>query len=1024
MPRGTARPSPSWRRRTALALVVVLLLAAGAGVASLLSDTLGLTSEAADVPQEGPQAAPVRAAIAPPRLDVIAFAPGSTRVVAAATALADALDDAGAPRPSLVAATDLFAAVSGKAAVTVHADALTDTGPEAYRITADAAGQRLDAATTGGAATALRVLADRVRSGRAVFPDAEDGVVVTPRLATRLVDTGAVGFDDDPARFAAGDDYTLNTDVVGSAVLPDAPYVDAAAVEEIAAQFRDLVDHSLALGYNGVVVPGFLEYVTFRDVGDGHEVYPVGDTHPERAEAMVEAFGPVWRYAYDQGMKVYFSTDMLAVSPPLARYLESHGDGVEDPASWTVYQAGLRELFAAMPFADGLMVRVGEGGSAYAMEGWDYSSELAVTTPAAVRTMLRAFLEVAGDADRDVIFRSWTVGVGPVGDLHTNPDSYDAVLGDLDDPHLVVSTKYVAGDFYSHLPLNATLERGPQRRIVELQARREFEGLGSLPNDLGAVTQEALQRFLAANPQVEGVWTWTQIGGPLYAGPRSLYLRDGFWQLYDLNAYVAGRLALDPTTEPGEATADWVRQTFSADPETVRALGEAFALSRAAISDGLYLGPYADRSVKALGLEPPPMMWIFEWDLVTGDSASLDSIYAISRGRLDEAVAEGERATRTVARMRTLVEGTDAATWRDAGLRTRLLDTLAYEEDLFRTLAAYRATFLRHVQWLDTGSERARTAWHAARERYEAARAEHVARYADDLDLPAYSFTPADLGSERADRDPGMALLARGLLVLVLLVVAAALTLRRRSVPGLTAVRALLVGVVAPWRLRDVPAPSRTDRVAVWLFPALLLVASRAVLTWFAAPAHLLVTLGAWVLFALAARLLVRGRDPYALWAAIGGVAILRTVVLLLALARRGPGRYWFLFWTDPDARTAYVTLAFAAFCWLFVATWLVLRHGYGLRVTGATGRLLVALGVPLVVLGGLVAVIGLEQALTVWNDQMALLPWGLSRILGITVYLGIPTWLPAAAAALGAALAAAGGVLLLAGRHGRAAVR
>ncbi|MER6592177.1 hypothetical protein ABT214_10045 [Micromonospora purpureochromogenes] len=43
------------------------------------------------------------------------------------------------------------------------------------------------------------------------------------------------------------------------------------------------------------------------------------------------------------------------------------------------------------------------------------------------------------------------------------------------------------------------------------------------------------------------------------------------------------------------------------------------------------------------------------------------------------------------------------------------------------------------------------------------------------------------------------------------------------------------------------------------------------------------------------------------------------------------------------------------------------------------------------------------------WNDQMALLPWGLSRILGITVHLGIPAGLPGYAAVAGAALTAAG---------------
>jgi hypothetical protein len=45
--------------------------------------------------------------------------------------------------------------------------------------------------------------------------------------------------------------------------------------------------------------------------------------------------------------------------------------------------------------------------------------------------------------------------------------------------------------------------------------------------------------------------------------------------------------------------------------------------------------------------------------------------------------------------------------------------------------------------------------------------------------------------------------------------------------------------------------------------------------------------------------------------------------------------------------------------------------------------------------LGSLLVVVGLEDALTVWNDQLALLPWGMARILGITTFLGIPAALP-----------------------------
>ncbi|MEU9024560.1 hypothetical protein [Actinomadura sp. NPDC048394] len=73
----------------------------------------------------------------------------------------------------------------------------------------------------------------------------------------------------------------------------------AAAGQQIEAQFHQFVDHTPAYGYNGVVLPGFLEYIGFGGVGGGHAAH--------RA-AMRAAFGQVWRYAHDMGMKVHFQT--------------------------------------------------------------------------------------------------------------------------------------------------------------------------------------------------------------------------------------------------------------------------------------------------------------------------------------------------------------------------------------------------------------------------------------------------------------------------------------------------------------------------------------------------------------------------------------------------------------------------------------------------------------------------------------------------------------------------------------------
>ncbi|WP_218826009.1 hypothetical protein [Actinomadura mexicana] len=974
---------------------------------------LGVQAAPAAVPLENGAAAEAGSVAAPPRLSSVSLPTSGTDVERrrerlAAEAVASALGGRGLPKPRIGSGDArgggvLRVARVARVASVASPGASAGRAHQAFRLRQRGSGLLLEAATAEGAANGLYAVADRIRSGAEVLPEKDDGRVVAPVLPLRLTDHGSVGLTADKAAFAVGDDYGLNTDAVGPALSGRAPWVDESAVATIAAQFRQFVDHALANGYNGVVVPGFLEYVTFSGVGDGHAVYGAGDSHIARALAMREAFGPSWKYAHEMGMKVYFQTDMLALSPPLEKYL---GDlDTSSPRLWSVYRAGLHELFTALPYVDGLVVRVGEGGEDYGLAGWDYRSEIKVTSVEQVRAMLRAFLRQADADDRDIVFRTWSVGVGAVGDMHTDPASYHRVLDGIENEHLIVSTKYTLGDFYSHLPLNTTLLTGRQKRIVEFQSRREFEGFGALPNDLGGLHQQALRTFLATNPNIVGIWNWTQDGGPLRAGPMTLYLRTGFWQMWDVNVYLTARLAWDPELDVAAATHDWIRQTFSADPATVSAIAQVMALSRSALGKGLYIGPYAGTSVRALGLEPPPMMWIFEWDIVTGDSAALDTIYRVARSGLDGAIAEGDEAVALARRMQALVDGTAPASWHDPALRRQFADALAYQVDLFGTLAAYRTMVLRHAQWLDSGSGSARTAWRAAEKRFRTAAAAHERRYGQDTALPAYNFTAAEIGMKHADRDEAMAWFARSLLLVLILVLLL-------GVPRSAALRALWVGMTRPWRVASVEPSGNVDRTLVWALPALVLVLSRAVHTWFAAPAHLVLVLGAWLVFALTLRWLTRGRDRFAIGAAIGGVALVRSVILLVALAGRGPGRYWYDFWTEPGLRFLYITVAFGAFCWTFAVAYLVLRGGYGLSKRHATGATLVGTGVPLAALGSLVAAIGLERALTIWNDQMALLPWGLSRILGITTYLGIPSAIPMVAAGAGGALAAAGALL------------
>lgn len=1001
------------RRGILASVTFVALVALSVGVAFVVSDALGIRSEAAEQMTPADPQTPAADAVVPPPVFTSTSYPDSERLTVALDELTDAVADA--------PATD------GRATLTVTVTApgggTGERTDDSYTLTGTRDAIRIEAAGESGAARGVYDLAAAVRSGRDVT--AKLGQTVTSKLPFRMVDLGAVGVDPDPSEWEDGTNYSHVSEAFADAYLPDAPYVDEAALADGFDDWEQYLRHILALGYNAVAWNGFIEYVDFADA-EGGPVYAEGDEHIARAAALREAFTPFWERAQQLGVKLYLRTDMLALTPELEEYFDGRfgSADTENPELWKVYTDALDELYAEVPAISGVLIRIGEGGSIYQEPGWDYYSALAVRSVEAVRTMLTAFTDQAEASDREVIFRTWSVGIGDVGDMHTDPDSYHAVLDGLDSPNLIVSTKFTLGDFYSWLPLNETLATGDQRRIVEFQSRREFEAFGSFPNDLGAEFQWALQTLLAENPNIEGVWTWTQDGGPWRAGPMSLYLKAGFWQLYEQNTMVAAALARDPEADVAQVTADWARRYLSDDPATVTAIVEAMASSREAVKQGLYLQPFAENRVFAVGLEPPPQMWLFEWDILTGDTATLDTMYAIvGPDRVDETVAAGSDAIAAAERMRELVESTDAGTWHP-GARDAFLGTLDYEVNTLQLLGDYRAMFLSQAQWHDTLSPEAYDRWQEARDQYLATASEHLDRYQGDVDHPAWNLTAAQLGVDRADRDLAMAWLARILLVLALAWVligmfAARTRLVRR--PGAIAARATWVAATRPWRADESTLGlARLDHMLLIVVPGGLLVATRAVQTSFLAPSQMLVTLGAWAVFTTVLLVFLRGRTAWGVISAVGGVMVLRCILALFAVSFTGPGGYWFGFWTDETLRTVYIAFAFAAFIWTFVAAGWALGVRVGSR--RATGAVLAAVGLGLAIPATIVAIIGLEQALTVWNDQMGLLPWGLARILGITTYLEIPEDTAWYAAAFGALLLLVGLLLVWWGQRAASA--
>lgn len=981
------------------ALLVTGSLALGVAAAGAVDGFLAVSFQAKD-PLVAPQrevAAPLTAAAAPPRVEVSVPAAGDPLVDLAVEHVVASLDAAGAvvtvdgapPDDGTRPAGTQPGATASLVARLEPGAADPAAAPESYELEREGDAVRVTAADRRGLAAGLFQLADHLDGGQAWQDVAPGPTTVAPALERRFVDTGAVGITPDPQAYAAQDDYVHASGALSDVVLGQEPWLDPEALAEVDQQWRTYVDRMVSYGYDGVVVPGFLEYVTFAGVEDGDAVYPPGSPYRERAEAMRAQVGAMWAYADTMGMDVVMVTDMLALTEPLEDYLATLPGGVDADSAqlWDVYRAAADELLTELPFVDGMMIRVGEAGTVYNLDGWDYYSALEVTRDEQVRTMLRTFTDVAAEHDADIYLRSWTVGVGEVGDLHTSPDTYERVLGDLGPQqgvdNLVVSTKFVAGDFDSWLPLNPTLLEGPQQRIVEIQARREFEAFSAFPNDTTADHAAALQAVDAANPGLDGVWVWTQSGGPQRAGPMSLYLTSGFWQLYDLQVWTSARLAWDPDADLEAMERTWLRRTWSQDPQTVAGLSQLLAASRQAVLDGLYVGPYAEQEVRAFGLEPPPMLWVFKWDLVGGDTATWSAMYQASRGRVDEAVAGGDAAVAQVEAMQATLAGLDPATFTDPEQHEALTRSLAYERDLFLTLGSYRETMLRGYEWLDTGDEAARRAHLAAAATYEQRVAEHRRTWSGDLDLPPYEFAAADTGLDRLQARTPSRWLAGGLLALAVLSVSLVPLLRRSA--------------LRPWRVtpaiwRDARAGARAVALVV---PLVVVTGSHAVFGSLTSPLYLGLAVTTGLASVLGALLVALSRrvDPALLAVVVAGPQLVGVLPLLVATTWRGPIGAWAGFWLEPGARGVYVVAAVAALTWVLLAPSLTGALGPGPLGRLEAGALAAAAaGAALLWLGGVGAALVVERLLTLLNDEMQVVPAGLSQILGLTVHLGVPT--------------------------------
>src|SRR5262249_42793021 len=241
----------------------------------------------------------------------------------------------------------------------------------------------------------------------------------------------------------------------------------------------------------------------------------------------------------------------------------------------------------------------------------------------------------------------------------------------------------------------------------------------------------------------------------------------------------------DPDADVDGLAKRWARGRFG-DERIADAIPGVLDLTRGAVLEGFYIRPFAERQVRVASLELPPLMWIFEWDMVGGWHSLLSLVYRGSRDDVNLAIKEGDEAVALVRRGRQELQAAFAtASDGCSPLCAETVRSLVYEETLFDALAAWRQAFLSYYRWLDTGDRQAWNEWQLGKARFESAAAQHSAQFRNDLDFPAFDFTSATRAVTTAEHAALSRWLAAGLVVstLVLLLMGSPFGKRFNLIP-------------------------------------------------------------------------------------------------------------------------------------------------------------------------------------------------------------------------------------------------
>ncbi len=321
----------------------------------------------------------------------------------------------------------------------------------------------------------------------------------------------------------------------------------------------------------------------------------------DRIRIFREEFRPLFSLLRQQGLAIYLTMDVLTLTPRLKRKL--FGD--ERRINGFLFEL-LEKFLQDFPEVAGVILRIGESDGRDVKD--QFRSELHIRTPQQLNRLLETLLPLFERNSRHLILRTWTVGAYPVGDCIWHPKTLARSLEGISSPAFILSMKYGESDFFRYLPLNPQFFATRVQKMIELQARREYEGCGEYPSFVGG-DYERYARQLEQTENLVGISVWCQTGGWVPFRRLAFLEERALWT--EINAFVSLQIFAHGCTAR-EAVYSYCRLRGLEQSEAV---WELLHLSEESVKELLYIPEYARNQFFFRRVRIPPLLSVY-WNTI------------------------------------------------------------------------------------------------------------------------------------------------------------------------------------------------------------------------------------------------------------------------------------------------------------------------------------------------------------------------------------------------------------------------